>query len=177
MNSEVINAELLDANECFGCGLENKAGLQIELFRDKVTPGQIVGTFRPTEDMVGFPGVVHGGAIYTALDCLATWVAMVNGDHPEGLWLLKKAEMEYHTPADPSEELELRGSIRELSESGTSMTVVAHASNPTGEVVASGIFRDVAVSTDKFLQITGRQQLPENWKSFLAKADELDQLT
>lgn len=174
MRSEPINAEMLEANGCFGCGHNNPKGLQIDLFKVEDAPGQIIGTFRPTDDMVGFPGVVHGGAIYTALDCLATWVATINGSRTEALWLLKKAEMEYHAPAQSSEKLKLRGSIDETANSRTSMTVRVEATRVTGEIVASGVFHEVAVPTDRFLEITERDHLPENWESFLALVDRLN---
>ena len=53
------------ANECFVCGPDNPIGLHL-VFR--LEDGACVSEFTPGRDHVGYPGVVHGGMIYSALD-------------------------------------------------------------------------------------------------------------
>src|SRR5262245_28072250 len=79
----ILNRELLANNTCFGCGLENPTGLHIEIYHEPGSQGTLRARFTPTENMGGFPGVTHGGAIYTALDCLSTWVATLLGPRSE----------------------------------------------------------------------------------------------
>jgi hypothetical protein len=62
----------LQGNRCFGCGHENPYGLKISIHLDKLDPNRIVGEFDPGEYMTGFPGITHGGVIYTAFDCMST---------------------------------------------------------------------------------------------------------
>ena len=54
---------VLAGNVCFGCGEENGQGLHVSMYRE---PGarSLRGEFRPGPDIVGIPGITHGGAIY-----------------------------------------------------------------------------------------------------------------
>jgi acyl-coenzyme A thioesterase PaaI-like protein len=51
---------------CFGCGLANLFGLQLELEADG--PDRVSGRFFVKQDHQGPPGYAHGGVIATALD-------------------------------------------------------------------------------------------------------------
>lgn len=163
----MLNLELLQGNTCFGCGHENPKGLRIEVFKDKDVPTRLLGSFKPTEEMAGFPGVVHGGAIFTVLDCLSTWVAMTAAGQAERIWLLQSAETTYHHPGKTSEKLMLSGEVVERPETGNSMIVYAEARGENGELVASARFREVSVTVERFLEITGQERLPENWASYV----------
>jgi acyl-coenzyme A thioesterase PaaI-like protein len=51
--------------ECFGCGRSNPAGLRLRF----ETVGETVQTeFLPDERHQGYPGLVHGGILYSLLD-------------------------------------------------------------------------------------------------------------
>lgn len=88
MNETLLSTHALPGNVCFGCGPENANGLGVSIFRDPGDPKRILGEFRPREHMIGFPGITHGGAIYTALDCMATWSGMVLRK-TKALWVLR----------------------------------------------------------------------------------------
>ena len=62
---------------CFGCGLANLFGLQLEV---EVADGHAEGRFFVKQDHQGPPGYAHGGVITTALD-----EAMALLVHGEGL--------------------------------------------------------------------------------------------
>jgi acyl-coenzyme A thioesterase PaaI-like protein len=51
---------------CFGCGLANLFGLQLEVESDG--PDRVSGRFFVKQDHQGPPGFAHGGVIATALD-------------------------------------------------------------------------------------------------------------
>jgi acyl-coenzyme A thioesterase PaaI-like protein len=51
---------------CFGCGLANLFGLQLEL--EEADGGGVEGRFFVKQDHQGPPGYAHGGVIATALD-------------------------------------------------------------------------------------------------------------
>ena len=68
---------------CFGCGLANLFGLQMELEADR--PGRVGGRFFVKQDHQGPPGYAHGGVIATALD-----EAMALLVHGEGIHALTR---------------------------------------------------------------------------------------
>jgi acyl-coenzyme A thioesterase PaaI-like protein len=68
---------------CFGCGLANLFGLQLELEADG--PDRVAGRFFVKQDHQGPPGYAHGGVVATALD-----EAMALLVHAEGLHALTR---------------------------------------------------------------------------------------
>ena len=54
-----------DYQRCFACGQNNPSSLKM-IFRTE--DDTVVCDFRPREEHQGFPGVIHGGIIATALD-------------------------------------------------------------------------------------------------------------
>jgi uncharacterized protein (TIGR00369 family) len=50
---------------CFACGKENPRGIKLAIFEEN---GIIQAEFKPTEDLAGFPGIIHGGISCTLLD-------------------------------------------------------------------------------------------------------------
>ena len=77
---------------CFGCGLANLFGLQLELDADG--PGRVAGRFFVKQDHQGPPGFAHGGVIATALD-----EAMALLVHAEGIHALtRRLEVELLGP-------------------------------------------------------------------------------
>jgi acyl-coenzyme A thioesterase PaaI-like protein len=78
---------------CFGCGLANLFGLQLELERDD--QGRVAGRFFVKQDHQGPPGFAHGGVLATALD-----EAMALLVHDEGgRTLTKRLEVDFLAPA------------------------------------------------------------------------------
>jgi acyl-coenzyme A thioesterase PaaI-like protein len=51
---------------CFGCGIGNVFGLQLEA--SEPVDGELRGRFFVKQDLMGPPGVMHGGLVATALD-------------------------------------------------------------------------------------------------------------
>lgn len=66
--------ELPSTRSCFVCGIENPFGLKLRF----VAKGKRVeGRFKPTNHMVGFLTVVHGGIVATVLDEVMAWACAV----------------------------------------------------------------------------------------------------
>lgn len=67
------SGQALQANNCFACGPENPIGLKIT-FRiddDDVCRAE----FTPQKNHEGYPGMTHGGIVYSALDdVMANWL-------------------------------------------------------------------------------------------------------
>lgn len=167
MRESWLNEEQLPGNYCYGCGLSNTEGLRIEVARDDRDGNRLVGTFVPRETMTGFPGVVHGGAIYTALDCLATWTASTLRPENGVAWVLRSAAATYHKPARAGEPLSLSGFIKEQGTPGKAVVVHAEARDSGGDLVAEGDFKIVPLPVERLRQIVGVAEIPENWKRFL----------
>jgi acyl-CoA thioesterase FadM len=163
----LLNRDLLADNHCFGCGHENHAGLRIEVFGDPRSDPALRGRFNPTVNMVGFPGITHGGAIYTALDCLSTWVSTLLGPNRKAAWVLRSASTVYHKPSPAGEPLDLTGKIKEQGGAWDPMTVHVEARRPDGALCVEGDFKVVPLTAEKFTSIAGIEKLPENWRRFL----------
>jgi acyl-coenzyme A thioesterase PaaI-like protein len=167
MTQSILNRELLPDNTCFGCGLENPRGLGIEIYRDPPSAPCLQARFIPTEHMTGFPGITHGGAIYTALDCLSTWVATLLGPNRSAAWLLRSAHTTYHRPAVTGSPLMLTGRIRQQGGPWEPVLVSTEARRADGVLCVETEFKVVPLSREKFLELAGIEQLPSNWRAFL----------
>ncbi len=77
---------------CFGCGLANPFGLQLELRAGD--GGELRGRFFVKQDHQGPPGLAHGGVLTSALD-----EAMSLAVHREALAYTANLEVELRAPA------------------------------------------------------------------------------
>jgi len=169
MNDAPLNAEVLPGNACFGCGPENPLGLRIAVFRDSQEPKRIRGRFDPKDHMIGFPGITHGGAIYTALDCMATWSGMLLRG-TKALWVLRSAAMTYHRPAFQGSPIALSATLEDEPDDGWAAIVVrAEAHDAEGRLLAEGRFKVIPVPPEKFRAMTGIAELPETWRRWLGE--------
>lgn len=168
MAEKPLHMELLSlpGNLCFGCGQENPNGLRISVYRDAKSPNRILGEFDPGPHMIGFPGITHGGAIYTALDCMATWCGMVLRK-TKAMWVLRSATMTYHRPAFQNQPILLLAAIEKEGTEWEAIEVLAEARDSTGNLLADGRFKVIPVPPDKFKAMTGIDALPEGWINWL----------
>jgi acyl-coenzyme A thioesterase PaaI-like protein len=162
-----LSEQLLPGNACFGCGQENPHGLRITIFTDPARPDHLRGEFDPQAHMIGFPGITHGGAIYTALDCMATWSGMVLRK-TKAMWLLRSATMTYHRPAMQGRPISLSATIEEEGEEWQAIRVRAEARNAEGELLAGGVFKVIPVPPEKFKAMAGVAKLPDGWAQWVA---------
>ena len=165
--SGMLNRELLPDNTCFGCGHDNHAGLRIHVVGDPGKDRELHGRLTPTSDHVGFPGITHGGVIYTALDCLSTWVATLLGPNRHAGWLLRSASTVYHRPALEAQPLELTGSIKEQGGSWDPMIVRCEARRTDGTLCVEAEFKVVPLPLEKLVKVAELERIPDNWRVFL----------
>lgn len=64
-------------NRCFACGRDNAIGLRLVFKRRP--PGEALATWIPAEVHEGWPGVVHGGLLSTALDEAMSHAVLATG--------------------------------------------------------------------------------------------------
>ncbi len=108
-----IDADRLDAvragyAHCFGCGLENPIGLQVDSFRrvgDTVT-----ATFTPRDHYRGFHDILHGGIVATALDEILAWTGILVAGT---MAVTVKMELKFRNPAPADATYELEGRLVE----------------------------------------------------------------
>ena len=169
MSDQPLNHELLPENTCYGCGPLNPHGLQITVSRDPSNAEQLHATFSPQPHMVGFPGITHGGAIFTALDCLAAWVPSVLRPNVRALWLLRSATITFHRPALNPQPIFFVGTIASDGGPEAPMVVHAEAQDAQGALLAAADFKVVPIPENRFLQITGLPNIPPNWSTFIER--------
>jgi uncharacterized protein (TIGR00369 family) len=76
---------------CFGCGAQNPHGLKLDF---RIEDQRAVAELRPCAEHQGYPGLVHGGIIATALDEAMGWAMLA-----VGVWAVTgKMEVKYRQP-------------------------------------------------------------------------------
>lgn len=174
MTHDSLSHSVLPGNDCFGCGPMNPHGLQITVRIDPDDATRILGTFNPAAHMTGFPGITHGGMIYTALDCMASWCGMVI-KKTKAIWILRSATMKYHRPAFQGMVLQLSAVIAEQTDDPWhAITVHTEARDSGGILLAEGDFRSIPLPPQKFLALTGMHELPENWAAWFAESKNIN---
>jgi len=119
---------------CFGCGLGNPAGLQLDGF--EIENSGVTAPFHPTSTFAGFEGVLHGGIVATALDEISAWSAMLT----EGVLVFTaKLDIRYRKQAGADTAFVLSGSVRERR--GKRLTIDARMTDEGVTVAESqGLF-------------------------------------
>jgi acyl-coenzyme A thioesterase PaaI-like protein len=171
MAPEALNDELLPENECFGCGLKNPDGLKIRVYRDGANAARLLGEFEPSSRMTGFPGITHGGAIFTALDCMATWAGMLLRGGPKAMWVLRSASVKYRQPALQAAPLRLSAEIEQQGNIWDAIVVHVEARDSQDRRLVEGRFDVVPLPPDRFLKIARIRELPSNWSGWIERVE------
>lgn len=162
---ENITDQYFPDNRCFGCGIHNEHGLKVQLQRHPEKKQGLMGEFTPQSYMIGFPGLTHGGAIYTTLDCLAAWTPTVLRPETKAVWVTGSVNIKYLAPARESEKIFLESEL--VGEGQKSVIVKTLAKNKSGQILVEGEFKMVGVSPEKFAAMAGLKEFTPAWKKFL----------
>ena len=124
---------------CFGCGMANLFGLQLEL---DAGDGRIEGRFFVKQDHQGPPGFAHGGVIATALD-----EAMALLVHDEGVHAVtRRLEIELLGPVPVGSFAGVRAWIESRDEKQLALRAELHGEDPGRPLArASGTFAVLAL--------------------------------
>ena len=173
MSADVLNRDLLPGNDCFGCGHENPHGLRVEVTDDGADPDGLTGRFVPPSHATGFPGITHGGALFTAMDCLATWVVALRGPQDDRYWLLQSSDLSYRKAAPAGKPLRLAGRLvgRESSEGRERLLVRVEIRDEEGDMVAEGDFHEVPVTGEELRQLAGIEGIPDAWRGLFERGE------
>lgn len=60
---------------CYGCGPAHPTGLQIKSHWD-VDGVHVIARFTPSDEFVGWPGLLYGGLLAMLVDCHSNWTSM-----------------------------------------------------------------------------------------------------
>ncbi len=123
--------------------------------------------------MIGFPGITHGGVIYTALDCLASWTPTILRSKMKAAWILHSANIRYLRPAREGMPLFLTASIKQEGKQWEPVVVRTRARDEDGRLLAEGRFKVVPLTPERLKTVSGIEQIPENWRRFLGKNEDL----
>jgi hypothetical protein len=68
---------------CFGCGPRHARGLRLQFARERAADGvdEVVCTYTPKQDEVGWPGLFHTGLHYTVVYEASYWAAWELSGH------------------------------------------------------------------------------------------------
>jgi acyl-coenzyme A thioesterase PaaI-like protein len=157
---------VLPGNVCFGCGEANRRGLHVSMYRNSDAPDVLLGEFRPGPDVVGVPGITHGGTIYTAMDCMATWSGMVL-KQTKAMWVLRSATTTYHRPALQGDLISLSATIENEGGEWDAIQVRVDARNSEGDLLVEGSFKAIPLPPERFKALIGAEELPEGWAEWL----------
>lgn len=130
------NMQQPDSNACFVCGRENPSGLKLEFF---TVDDRVETTFTPRPEHQGWPGFVHGGIIFAALDETIGRVGFTID-----AWVMTgRIEIRYRQPAPIGAPLRLVASL--VRDRGRALELQGFAQLEDGTVVAeaSGLYMRV----------------------------------
>lgn len=96
-----------NSRNCFGCGMENPAGLALRVYT--VAPGEVRAAHTLDKRFEGFPGIAHGGIVAVLLDEIVARCAMTMDENR--FMLTAKLELRYRAPVPIGVELNLSGSL------------------------------------------------------------------
>ena len=121
---------------CFVCGSDNPIGLKVTFFQDA---RQVWTEFTPGPQHQGYPGLTHGGIIYTLLDETIGRVAFLHNK-----WVVTaRMQVRYRQPVPVGQKLRVEGEIVRLR--GRVLEAAGRALLPDGTVAAeaSGLFMEL----------------------------------
>ena len=135
------------ANKCFVCGPDNPIGLHLTF---RLEDGVCVSEFTPGENHEGYPGVIHGGMLYSALDdVMANWLYLRGARA-----YTARCEIRYRTPAREGEKLELVGRQTARKRKLVEMEGIARRASD-GEMVAIANATFVVIDEGEFAGVVG----------------------
>ena len=134
-----------DTKICYVCGEENPLGLHVPFTRDGENGSRAAYTVRP--EHVGWPGLLHGGLLFTLMDEAVAWSLYYGGLRG----VTAKSEMRFRTPVTVGSSLVITASIVESARRVVRARAEAKRDEGNNQIVAELIatmyLLDVAVQT------------------------------
>jgi hypothetical protein len=166
-NTFVINRELMQDNDCYGCGLENPHSMGIKLYdRDDGVEG-LFGTFNAPEHATAFPNLVHPGAFFTSLVCLSVWTPYRLRSATKAVWFLVDTQLSFRKAAHLKQQHYLKSRFVDEGSQWQPISIAVEATDKVGDTLAKGVFQLHPFSPRDAMEIAGISELPAAWSKFL----------
>ncbi|MDY6854174.1 MAG: PaaI family thioesterase [Thermodesulfobacteriota bacterium] len=135
----------VEGNYCFGCGSDNKHGLQIKSY---LSGDELVCKWQPKEYHTAAPGILYGGIIASLIDCHSVWAAVVDAYRAESreinsdppiFYVTGSLNVKYLRPTPMNGPVVLKARVKEMREKSTVVVCSLFANEQEcaqGEVVA-----------------------------------------
>ncbi len=118
---------------CFVCGRENPIGLKVGFYCDD---SRVWTEFTPREEHQGYPGIMHGGILYTLLDETIGRTAYLHDK-----WVLTaRVQVRYRHPVPIGSRLRVEGEIVRVRGRAVEASGRALLADGTVAAEATGLF-------------------------------------
>lgn len=127
------------SKNCFVCGIENPVGLKLRFVNKP--DGTVQATLNAPDHFQGYPGVLHGGIVATALDETMGRAAMHSDENR--LLMTAKMEIKYRRPVPTGQPVKIVSRIEK--DRGRLVTVSGTVYLPDGTVAveATGLMAEM----------------------------------
>jgi uncharacterized protein (TIGR00369 family) len=140
----VSDGETSEYRGCYVCGADNPAGLRLPFRKD---PGGSRADYTAHPEHAGWPGVIHGGLLFTLMDEAVAWACRYAGKR----CVTARAEARFRQPARVGMPLVVTGRVTQ----STSRALKAHAEIRHGEQ------GELLAELDAMMAVVGPAHLPE----------------
>ena len=127
---------------CYVCGPENEAGLRLPFRRDESGGSRAEYVARP--EHAGWPGIIHGGLLFTLMDEAVAWACTYAGSR----CVTAKAEARFRVPAQIGVPLVITGRVTHTTSRALRARAEVRRGDDNGPLVAE-LDAMMAIAKDK----------------------------
>lgn len=126
----MADSSLLDFPNCFVCGSDNPMGLHVSFARDGEQGCRAEYTAQGNH--VGWPGLMHGGLLFTLMDEAVAWAVCYAGLRG----VTGKAEVRFRRPVTVGSRLAITGRVINQARRALKVRAEIHRMDEPAELVA-----------------------------------------
>jgi uncharacterized protein (TIGR00369 family) len=128
--AQVSDSSVLDFPGCFVCGSENASGLHVRFARDGDDGCR--AEYTAHGDHVGWPGLIHGGLLFTLMDEAVAWAVCYAGLRG----VTGKAEVRFRRPVTVGSRIVITGRVLDRARRAVRVRAEIRRVDDAAEVVA-----------------------------------------
>jgi len=149
--TKILKLETQTANQCFGCGGDNAAGMRL-VFELDFDAKRIRGRFALGENYAGGAGFAHGGIIAVVLDEAMGKLSKLTEEKA----VTAEMNVEYCKPVPVGREIVVEG--WQQQEKGRNRFRVGEIRDTQGNLLARGTARFVVIDEKHFARVRAAQE-------------------
>jgi uncharacterized protein (TIGR00369 family) len=127
---------------CYVCGVENDAGLRLPFRKDESGGSRAEYVARP--EHAGWPGIIHGGLLFTLMDEAVAWACTYAGSR----CVTARAEAWFRAPAQVGAPLVITGRVTHTTRRALRARAEIRSGDDNGQLIAE-LEAMMAVATTK----------------------------